>query len=260
MLRACNGIANERDTDVVVLDVETLDCFALGLWNEPIISYSLAFLDTTDLEGGNFRIEGCISESVEEEGLLLATLGGKLASHPQVLLVGHNISHSFKYIKAWNRGYDIPKIIKRSSVHGLDLSFLESMKVFDLMDVAFQYYDHTTHNLTWNGEKQRILKSEFIEEQLRIIRPTGFQKMGHEVRQIYENYVRTGNRSILQRILLYNCCDVAVESVIFKIFHHLLNKCRKGTISFGARCQHIPDATVIGSLPAWTRLSIPSVT
>ena len=157
---------------------------------------------------------------------------------------------------SWPCGYDLPKVGKRGSLYGIDFDFIQKTQVFDSMDEAFKHYDHSAHNRQWNGGKQRILRCEHIEEDFSIARPLWLQKLGSKVREYYFEYLKTGKLDPLQTISLYNACDTLVESIIAKIFLHILNGCSSSSklISPINKCKHIPQSFQIESNPTWRKL------
>jgi len=248
-----------KEFPIVVLDVETLDSKPLGLWDEPIVSFSIS-LPTDTITAWDAPTACFITESIDEERELLELLRKILWSNRKSLWAGHNISYQYKYIcqeMSWPCGYDLPKIRKRGNLRGIDFGFLQKIPVFDSMDEGFKHYDHSAHNRQWNGEKQRILRCEHIEEDFNIVRPPWLPKLGPQVRDHYLKYLETGDLKLLQTISQYNACDTIIESIITKIFLHSLNGCNSSLkiISPLKRCAHIPRAFPIESNPTWQRFT-----
>lgn len=244
----------------IVVDIETLDSKPLRLWNEPIISFSVS-LPNNSIEDWDAPTVCFICEQKTEESKLLELLRKFLRINEESVLAGHNISHQFKNRLPWKDGYDLPKIRRRGSLHGLDFSFLENVQVFDSMDEAFENYDHSTHNRQFNGEKQRVLQCEHIEADFNIQRPEWLPKMGSKVRDYYLQYLESGEFDLLKKIILYNACDTIIESTIAKIFLHCLDgSCSDSKlISPVKRCVHIPERFPIESHPTWRRLKTADV-
>jgi hypothetical protein len=250
--------------EIVVLDVETLDSKPLTLWNEPIVSFSIS-LPSDSIKVWDAPTICFVTENTDEEPRLLELLRKILCAQRKSIIAGHNISYRYKYISQkvpWICGYDLPKIQKRGMIHGIDFNFLQKIQVFDSMDEAFQHYDHSAHNRQWNGEKQRILRCEHIEEDFNIVRPKWLPKLGHRVRDFYFEFLRTGKMQHLKIISQYNACDTIVESIITKIFLHSLNGCnvRSKMVSPVKRCQHIPRTFLIESNSSWQRFKTAKLT
>jgi len=248
-----------KESHIIVLDLETLDSKPLGLWDEPIVSFSMS-LPPDSITVWDAPTFCFVTESTDEERKLLELLRNILWTNRNSILCGHNISYQYKYISqemSWSNGYDLPKILKRGSLYGIDFDFLQKISVFDSMDEAFKHYDHSAHSRQWNGEKQRILRCEHLEEDFRIVRPQWLPKLGPRVRDYYHKYLATKKLQLLRMISLYNACDTLVESIITKIFLHSLDGCN-GTskiISPLNKCIHIPQDFNLESNSTWVRLN-----
>ena len=244
-----------KRSEILVLDIETLDSKILQLWDEPIISFSMSFPTNVSTNWEAPTI--CYSaESPEEECELLLLLHNFLVKNRDMTIAGHNVSWQFKNGLPWKMDMICRKIFKRGLLYDIDFSFVKTLKVFDSMDEAFERYDHSCHKRYFNGREQKVLRCEHIEQDFDIVRPHWLPKLGSQVRQLYEDYLATGNNSLLQTINLYNSCDTLVESIITKIFAHCMtcNSDRSGVISPAKKCSHIPGNFLIDSNPTWKRI------
>lgn len=243
-----------RESQLLVLDIETLDSKASQLWNEPIISFSISLANrntTWDVPTLCYT-----AESVDEEYDLLLKLQKILVSNQDKTIAGHNVSWEFKNRLPWKNGYDLPKIYKRGLINGLDFYFVKNLRVFDSMDEAFANYDHSCKPRYFNGLPQKVLRCEHIEEDFQILRPDWLPKLGPQVRAIFEDYVKTGDSSLLRTIHLYNACDSIVESIIMKIFtHYIEGTCdMSGRITAKNKCRHIPKGYLIDQNATWVKI------
>jgi RNase_H superfamily len=247
----------EINCPLIALDIETLDNRQLNLWNEPIISFSISLSDLST-ENWDAPTATFISEEPAEENRLLEILGNILEANKQAVVAGHNISTSFKNSLPYKQGYDLPKIQNRAAHHNLDFRFVQNLSVYDTMDEAYENYDHSTHNLQYNGQKQRLLKCTHIENDFGIQRPKWLPKLGPKVRETYRQYQRENKPYLLKKIALYNASDTIIESIITKIFlHHKTSNCNLQTknISPLNRCEHIPQNFPIEQNPSFARIS-----
>jgi len=247
-----------QKVETMILDVESLDSRPLGLWDEPIISFSIS-IPSSSITVWDAPTTCFIAENIGEEPKLLKLIRKIIWVNRKSTIAGHNISLRFKHISkeiSWPCGYDLPKILKRGIRYGVDFNFVTKVPVFDSMDEAFLNYDHSAHNHLWKGEKQRILGCEHIEEDFNIVRPQWLPKLGPKVRDYYNEYLKNGKVDILKTISQYNACDTIVESIITKIFLHSLNECSACSkiVSPTRKCAHIPSTFSVESNPTWRRL------
>lgn len=251
----------ELDVSMVTLDIETLDSRDLNRWNEPIISFSMSIIPKSDGIPFDLPTLVYILEDIEEEKALLQLLSSTLSDLREYTFTGHNISLELEFKKSlgWSRtgGYDFPKILSRERYHGLPLTPLEDLKIFDTIEIAYFAYTHDEHNrLTPSGDKKRVLGSVVIEEDFNITRPKDLPKLGPRVRDYFLRYANNGDATALNTIIQYNACDTLVESIISSIFHHQLYCCKNknGLISFKNKCSHIPSMIEIEALSIWQKL------
>jgi hypothetical protein len=241
---------------LVVLDIETLDNKQLKLWNEPIVSFSISTPDES-MSNWNIPTYTYICEEPAEERKLLEMIQKLLLANKDSTLAGHNISCKYKNALPWKDGYDLPKIQNRATKYGIDFHFLKGIIVFDTMDVAYEKYDHSTHNRQFNGQKQKVLGCEHIENDFNILRPKWLPKLGPKIREHYLQYLHYGKHDQLKKIALYNASDTLIESIITKIFlHQLKGECKDDSsiISPKKRCPHIPESFSIIEHPAFIKL------
>jgi hypothetical protein len=237
----------------VTLDLETLDSGALRLWNQPIVSFSVSGVGP-GIHDWTFPTFGAIVESTDEEQQLLELIRQVILRLKQFPLAGHNICLRYANIdNGWEHGYDLPKIQGRGGLHGVDFSFLQNLKVFDTMDVAYAHYDHEERARLTRMPIKRILSSLDIERDLNIIRPTEVPKLGPQVRDFFKTYEQSSDKIVLQKILRYNCSDTLAESIIAKVFFHRL-KCRHGVVGPKTSCNHLPIKFHLDENPSWRTL------
>ena len=235
--------------------IETLDSKPLGLWNEPIVSFSLAFIPDDHKVITHFPTFGFCIESPYEEKELLKKLGAVLDRlNKRDVIVGHSVSCELKCKKdlGWQycQGYDLPKVLARSKNFGVNLDFIRNFRTYDIMDVAYGSFRHSDHGkLDSNGNPKKLLSVEELEDFFNIIRPKNAPKLGPKVRNYF------AERKI-KEILLYNSSDAIIEAIIHNIFEHKMNVCRAkdGLISFKDNCAHIPNPIEISKLRTWKLL------
>jgi hypothetical protein len=252
----------ENEVKNATLDIETMDSKMVGLWNEPIVSYAISF-PSGSIASLHCPTYGSVIHNLREEPKLLEqliTILGVCKNH-RIIICGHNVICSYKHVQkvaSWKSGYDLPKIMKRASRHGMNSGFLPDLKVFDTMDVVVVSYDHHQHDRTlYTGAKQMILGLQAIENDFDIIRPEGQEKLGPVVREIYMEYLKTTDLAKLKQILLYNCVDSLVESIVTSVFCHCINECKQThkLVSPRSRCSHIPNEFPLERMPEWEILS-----
>lgn len=234
----------------VTLDIETLDHDYIK--TEPIVSFSFSFIPNLPLPiVQHFPTFAFLVIDREGEGNLLLKLGEILARIPKsTRIVGHNVSYEIESMKldGWSSywGYDIPKILSRAKILGLNLNVIREFKTDDTMDIAYSKFDHCEHGIQDRvGNIKKVLKCTEIEDFFNIKRP--FPKLGQEVRKYFED-------KRFREILLYNSCDTITESIVYRIFEHKLNHCKQPLISFRKNCEHMPRVIKIGDMETWKRL------
>jgi len=243
----------------VTLDIETLDSGLLRVWSEPIVSFSLSFVSNDSISSGILSdiptFAFGIKDVAQEKDLLLKLKKILLKIPQNTTLIGHNISYELECKKANNRcncyGYDIPKILTRSGIFGINLDLIRQFKTYDTMDVAYFKFNHEEHGkLRSNGEPKRFLSSEDLEEIFNIERPEGLPKLGCRVRDFFKE-------GRYKEILLYNCSDTIIESLFYRLFEHKLKFCKhpSGLISAKKKCIHIPEIIKVEDVEAWKRLT-----
>jgi len=232
----------ERDQTAVALDLETMDDFRADIDDAPIIGYSLTLFDLNELEDAMPTMVRLI-DNLQDETILLEQLFADLRALGEVTLVGHNLAfpEEFQHLDA--EGYDLPKLLARAEVCGLDGSFLRAFKTYDTMDVAGGLYRHEEHTKshTW-------LKLDELKDWLEIEPPAKFIGLGPDVRKLWR-------RDGFERIMLYNAADTMVEARLATIFYHQLKVCTAadGLIGSGL-CEHVEALTPLKDLPVWSRL------
>lgn len=241
----------------VTLDIETMDSKSSisNLRIEPIVSFSLSFIPDDSNVISDFPTFAFAIEDINEELNLLILLRDIFQSLPvETIIVGHNVSFElpckiecrFKN----THGFDIPKILARSSKHDLDLDFLKNFKNYDTMEVAYRYIIHSEHKiLNKGGHLKKFLSSVELESFFNIRRPSDIPKLGSRVR----TYFLAGKYNDM---ILYNCSDTIIESLFYKIFEHKLNVCPRddGRISIIENCKHIPGVINVEDLATWKSL------
>lgn len=245
-----------RSYSKITLDIETLDSAPLKLWNEPIVSFSLSFVPDIPLPiVTNFPTFGFCIQSTDEEKTLLLKLKEIFNNFDKAItILGHNVSYEVECKDVCgfsnSHGYDIPKILKRSRLFGIDLHFIKEFETYDTMDIAFFKMDHEEHGkINRIGKLKKILKCDELEEFFNIERPQSIPKLGPLVRDYFAE-------KKYKEILLYNCSDTIIETIIYRIFEHKLNFCKQesGLISFKNNCEHIPKIIRIDKLETWKTL------
>lgn len=244
--------------DHVTLDIETLDSLdsLSNLIREPIVSFSISFIPDTPSIVVDFPTFGYVIENKNEELDLLKSIEKIFDSlSKNITIVGHNVANELickKECRFQNtHGFDIPKILARSSYFNLDLEFLKEFKTYDTMDIAYRFFKHSEHGkLNKAGYRKKFLSSVELESFFNIKRPSNIPKLGNMVRRYF-------NEKRFYEILLYNCSDTIIESIFYNIFEHKLNTCKSddGLISFKQNCEHIPTIVEIDKLETWKSLN-----
>ncbi len=239
----------------ITLDIETLDTSKPAMWDEPMVSFAISFIpdNLIPLVVDMPTFAWCI-EDTEEEGKLLLRLK-EIFNYLKIstLIIGHNVAYELqcKKLEEWNNktGYDIPKIIKRGKVWGLDFNFIKEFPTYDTIDVAYFKLNHIEHGIFGNYGLKKILKSEELESFFKIKRPSGLPKLGPAVSE----YFKDGR---YKEIILYNCSDVIVQSLFYRFMEHKLTVCpeKNGLISIKKNCEHIPIIIKLDEIETWKSL------
>ena len=206
----------------VTLDIETLDTKELK--DGPIVSFSLSFVSPSKLDKiiNNFPTFCFGITDTREERLLLSYLKEIFSKfNKNTTIIGHNISPELKCkkIEGWSNcgGYDIPKILRRSSLLNLEMDIMKEFNFYDTLQVAYDILDHNSHKIKYKDKKtgalkiKKILSSEELEKILNIKRPRNIPKLGPRVREFF------GDKKY-KEILLYNSSDTIIESIFYRIF------------------------------------------
>lgn len=242
----------------VTLDIETLDYkdSLSNLSQEPIVSFSISFIPESSNIISEFPTFGYVIENKQEELSLIKLLENIFNGFSKnITIVGHNVAYELickKECRFQNtKGFDIPKILARSSLLNMDLTFLKKFKTYDTMDIAYRFFKHSEHaKLNKQGYQKKFLSSIELESFFNIKRPSNITKLGNKVRDYF-------NDSKFFDILLYNCSDTIIESIFYNIFEHKLNDCKSddGLISFKQNCEHMPAIIEIDKLETWKLLN-----
>ena len=150
--------------------------------------------------------------------MLLRNIIQVLSLMKGIEITGHNFQLNLPCKRGWRdpHGYDCRKIQDRALRFGLDTSMLTGLRCYDTINVAFFHYDHNYKpRLQKDGRPKKLLRSEEIEEDFKIIRPGSIPKLSARIRSIFDD-VKNNQRFSL--ILKHNFVDTIVEAIIALIF------------------------------------------